>query len=30
MAGGGPYKVAVRVTRPGPSAPIDAQFQYQP
>ncbi len=30
MAGGGPYKVAVRVTRPGPSAPVDAQFQYQP
>jgi cytochrome c5 len=30
MAGGGPYKVAVHVTRPGPSAPVEAQFQYNP
>lgn len=30
MAGGGPYKVAVHVTRPGASAPVDAQFQYTP
>jgi len=30
MAGGGPYKVAVRVARPGSSAPVDAQFQYRP
>ena len=30
MAGGGPYKVSVRVTRPGSPAPLDAQFQYRP
>ena len=30
MAGGGPYKVAVHVIRPGSSAPVDAQFQYSP
>jgi cytochrome c5 len=30
MAGGGPYKVAVHVMRPGSSAPVDAQFQYSP
>jgi cytochrome c5 len=30
MAGGGPYKVIVRVTRPGVAAPVDAQFQYHP
>jgi hypothetical protein len=30
MAGGGPYRVAVRVTRPGSTVPVDAQFQYRP
>lgn len=30
MAGGGPYKVSVRVMRPGSTEPASAQFQYTP
>jgi cytochrome c5 len=30
MAGGGPYQVDVRVTRPGSPKPVDAKFQYSP
>ena len=30
MAGGGPYKVNVRVTRAGSASAADAQFQYSP